>query len=207
MCAIVGSFDKDKFKELIVLNTYRGNHSYSFAEYNVESKKFSSIVKDFGYFDFSNLNCIEEGNYLVGHVQAPTTDSKDKESIHPSVLNKTFLWHNGIIKEDCVKELQINLDSNHKWDTKLLHQWVAEDKDLSNIDGTFSCLYADNNSLFLFRNEISPMFIDNDFNLSSTKFENSTPTIANELLIIDFFNSELITKKKFRTKENPYYFG
>ena len=205
MCAIVGSFNRDKFEELIELNTYRGNHSYSFAEYDIKNRKFNNLVRDFGYFDFSVLDGIEEGNYLIGHVQAPTTDSKDKDSIHPSELNETFLWHNGIIKEDCVRELQTNLGNYNKWDTNLLHQWIINDKDLSEIDGTFSCLYANNNSLFLFRNEISPMFIDKDFNLSSTKFVGSKATEPNELLIVDLNNKKLNTKFTFTTKENPYF--
>ena len=54
MCAIVGSFNRDKFEELIELNTYRGNHSYSFAEYDIKNRKFNNLVRDFGYFDFCN---------------------------------------------------------------------------------------------------------------------------------------------------------
>ena len=82
---------------------------------------------------------------------------------------------------------------------------IINDKDLSEIDGTFSCLYANNNSLFLFRNEISPMFIDKDFNLSSTKFAGSKATEPNELLIVDLSNKKLNTKFTFTTKENPYF--
>ena len=36
MCGIVGSFSKTKLKELIELNSYRGNHSYSLSEYDVK---------------------------------------------------------------------------------------------------------------------------------------------------------------------------
>ena len=207
MCAIVGSFDRDKFEELIELNTYRGNHSFSLAEYDINNAKINLIEQSFGYFDYSLLDNITTGNYIIGHVQAPTTDSKDKESIHPSIIDNTYLWHNGIIKENCIEEIQTVLSSKIKWDTKLLHKYILEDKNLSNIDGTFSCLYSNGSGLYLFRNEISPMFIDNKFNISSTKFEESTSTHANNLFIIDFHNFELITKKEFLTKENPYFFG
>ena len=49
------------------------------------------------------------------------------------------------------------------------------------------------------------MFIDKDFNLSSTKFVGSKATEPNELLIVDLNNKKLNTKFTFTTKENPYF--
>ena len=59
----------------------------------------------------------------------------------------------------------------------------------------------------LFRNEISPLYFDEDLNLSSTEFENSEETEAGVLYLMDLQRSELQPMKRFETKENPYYFG
>ena len=206
MCAIVGSFDKNKLRELISLNLYRGNHSYSLSEYNPIDGGLDVIVRDFGKFNFDLIDELNEGNYFIAHTQAPTTDSKNKDCIHPSHYQESYLWHNGIIKEDYIKIMQEKLSSKNDWDTLLLNEWVRNENDLSDIDGTFSCLGYFNRDLFIFRNEISPMFIDKDFNISSTKFENSNPTSPNKILGINFITMELLPIKTFTTKENPYYF-
>ena len=58
--------------------------------------------------------------------------------------------------------------------------------------------------LQLFRNEISPLFIDKDYNISSTKFDNSSPLKAN--IIWNFIPGECIIEDgTFNTAENPYY--
>ena len=79
MCAIFGSFDKEKFFELAKLNSYRGSHSYSIAYY--DRKNVAIVDKGFGEFPEIDL---DNNYYYIGHVQAPTTDSKDKNSIHPA---------------------------------------------------------------------------------------------------------------------------
>ena len=77
------------------------------------------------------------------------------------------------------------------------------------MDGTFSCArYEDRYSaLTLFRNEISPLYYDEDLNISSTKFDNSKETESGVLYLMDLQKSELEPMKRFETKENPYYFG
>ena len=206
MCAIVGSFDKDKLKELIKLNTYRGNHSYSISEYNPETREITILEKGLGDFNYSKLNELDKGMYYIAHTQAPTTDAKSADSVHPSNYEGKFLWHNGIIKDYFVKVMQEKLDSNEYWDTALLNRWIQESKSLDEVDGTFSCLRYDN-GLTLFRNEISPMFIDKDWNISSTKFEDAKPTLPGEVLVMDFENRILDSRESFKTKENPYFFG
>ena len=65
--------------------------------------------------------------------------------------------------------------------------------------------YFGYNSLQLFRNEISPMFIDEDHNISSTKFEGSKPLEPN--VIWEFHPGKtLIGIGYFKTVENPYFF-
>lgn len=208
MCAIVGSFDKDKLKKLIELNSYRGNHSYSLSEYDIISGNLFTVAKDMGEFDFNLLDVLTPERYYIAHTQAPTTDSKSIDSIHPSYFDKMSLWHNGIIKEDCIKMMQDKLRKpKETWDTALLNEWVYFNHDLSEIDGTFSCLRHSGPSLYLLRNEISPMFIDDEFTISSTKFTGSKPTTPGEVLWMDFNTMELKNCKSFTTKENPYYFG
>jgi len=207
MCAIVGSFDRDKLKELIELNSYRGNHSYSLSEYDITTNNITIVDKDFGEFNYGLIDNLTEGNYYIAHTQAPTTSAKNKECIHPSQFLNSYLWHNGIIKEDCIRMMNKELGTNEDWDTKLLHVWEnSYGKKLDDIDGTFSCLMTHGTQVTLFRNEISPMFIDDELNISSTKFQNSYPTPPGEMLLINFKNKKLTKCFEFKTKENPYYF-
>ena len=214
MCAIVGSFDKEKLKELIKLNTYRGNHSYSLCEYNPQTREITILEKGLGDFNYSKVSELEDGMYYIAHTQAPTTDAKSTQSIHPSQYDFAYLWHNGIIKDYFVKEMQNKLVTNEAWDTELLNRWVYFNHLLDEVDGTFSCLRY-SNGLTLFRNEISPMFIDDNFNISSTKFESSRPTPAGEILYMNLEKSkkfgdtveQLVSIGSFKTKENPYFFG
>lgn len=208
MCAIVGSFDKDKLLELVALNSYRGQHSYSISEYNAIERKLRLLCKEFGEFNLDGVE-LTKGCYYIAHTQAPTTEAKAHDNIHPSIeADECMLWHNGIIKADCIEWLQEEVKMpNEKWDTKLLHEYLRYGKNLSEINGTFSCLWYNLGQLYLFRNEISPMFIDGQMNISSTKFEYSYPTPANKLLVIDFENHLLDEIYSFNTKENPYFFG
>jgi glutamine phosphoribosylpyrophosphate amidotransferase len=151
---------------------------------------------------------IPEG-YYIAHQQAPTTENKDIMSVHPAEVNKELLWHNGIIKEDEVARLQQLLDVKYTWDTKLLLLHLIKYQNVDNIDGSFSCVYHDKKSLFLFRNEISPLFYDRRSNISSTKFKDSMSLPPNQILkFIPNIDSrpdlEFVTK--FTTKENPYFF-
>jgi len=158
------------------------------------------------------------------HIQAPTTDAKSLDTVHPAISRNesTFrkdkhtlekkpyscLWHNGIIKDDCVKELQREQNTEVVWDTALLLNAVDTNlQSLNSIDGSFSCLYYKDGRIYLFRNDISPMFMDNALNISSTKFEGSVATGANKVWLIDTYHRALHKVFEFETVENPYYFG
>lgn len=212
MCSIFGSFNTDKLKELAQLNLYRGQHSYSFSYYDPTTKQITYMQRALGEFPFDDID-IPEGQYAIAHMQAPTTSNKRANTIHPAIIGKHFLWHNGIVKDHCVKEMSRNTvfiengDLDYlSWDTYLiLHQYVYEGN-INRIDGTFSCVhYCDGEGLKLFRNEISPMFIDDDYNISSTKFNNSTSLKPN--IIWKFIPGEgIISIDTFKTVENPYFF-
>lgn len=223
MCAIVGSFSRDKLLELIKLNSYRGSHSYSFSLYDTYLGRLTIVKRALGEFDESIVD-IPYRHYAIAHVQAPTTESKDNSSIHPALadIESTFtvnkdtthyqykhaLWHNGILKAGYCDELR-KRHGEISWDTNLLlcemltDGWYSLDK----VDGTFSCLYYVNGGLHLFRNEISPMFIDSEMNMSSTKFEGSTSTEPNKVLRVELGNKTVAPIHTFKTVENPYYFG
>ena len=61
--------------------------------------------------------------------------------------------------------------------------------------------------IYIFRNEISPLFFDNNLNISSTEFENSEETEAGVMYKMNLHDKELEVIQRFETKENPYYFG
>lgn len=209
MCAIFGSYSIVKLTELAELNSYRGQHSFSFAEYNTVTKELNMRRKCLGAFSLDGLE-ISRGMYYISHIQAPTTGASAIESIHPSVRKDgdDLLWHNGILKEKYVSSVQTKLNTSQQWDTALMHESLDSSwNELSEVDGTFSCLNYKNGLLYLFRNEISPMFYDGQLNISSTKFQGSTSTDANEVLKINFDNNDFESISKFSTKENPYYFG
>ena len=212
MCAIVGSFSSSKLLELVEINSYRGQHSYSFSIMNRSTGILSIIEKGIGPFNKSIVN-IPGNCYGIAHIQAPTTESTDIESVHPCIVLgssgnvKHALWHNGILKHNTIEQLKDNTDIT--WDTKLMLLEVIDNGwDALNImDGTFSCIYYKEKQLFHFRNNISPMFIDDDMNISSTKFKGSSETKPEAILKFDLRYNELIEISKFKTVNNPYFFG
>ena len=218
MCSITASEDLDKLTELIELNSYRGTHSHSISAFSIGGM-FDTIYlpndllyqeMGFGPLDLNEhkkeLSKLTDA-YFVAHQQAPTTESKDQKSIHPAHHNDSMLWHNGIIKEKTITKLQDELETKCTWDTMLLLKYIDIHESPDNVDGTFSCMLYDGVSLSIFRNEISPMFIDNELNISSTKFENSRRLDPNTMYQLHLHTNTLEEYNKFETVENPYYFN
>ena len=214
MCAIFGSKNKDKFLELAELNQYRGNFAHSTTGFQTglfqhypDAERVVHVTTNTGEGEFKDSITMSEEEYkttyYLGHVQAPTTDSVET---HPSNINGDLLWHNGIIKDYQVQEWKQEL-GNRDWDTELLHRHLVLGGDLDNVDGTFSCARYTKDNIFLFRNEISPLFYDDDMNISSTKFDNSLETEAGVMYLMDLVKNNLEPQCRFETKENPYYFG
>lgn len=200
MCAISGSHSKDKLKELYTLNAYRGELSYSLCTfrpvkdrvqlqvlYNGEGKCPHGLLDD---------TPTQSGDFIIAHSQAPTTNAKN---IHPAVYGDAMLWHNGIIKQKNILE--------GTWDTAWLLENIIDYgwSSLSRVDGTFACIMYFAGSLYAFRNEISPLFIDQHFNISSTKFDGSTSLTPNKVWKINFETGYLDVVAYFETMENPYY--
>lgn len=214
MCSIIGSFDKQKLIDLCELNAYRGQHSHSISYASQDGVYYTQ--KNYGPINYDAIDN-GDGDYIIVHMQAPTTDNKNSDCIHPAMGNPycegSLLWHNGIIKEKEVERLRKKYKLKATWDTYILLHHLIVGGSLSDIDGTFSCLWYDDSSAYgryglkLFRNEISPMFIDSKSNISSTKFEGSVPTEPNTMFGFDPWKNALYPHFTFETKENPYYFG
>jgi glutamine phosphoribosylpyrophosphate amidotransferase len=209
MCAIVGSFNKDKLIELIELNSYRGSHSFSFSTYDKYTNVLNIHAKYYGTIPYDIIEIFKD-EYGIVHIQAPTTDATSTDNIHPSRIRKhqSYLWHNGIIKAEYVKKLQERFGNDTEWDTELLHRSIDDNIDnLNDVDGSFSCLWYHGSKLLLFRNDISPMFIDNEMNISSTKFPGSYTTESNQVIHLDLANNTTYNVRSFNTVNNPYFFG
>lgn len=205
MCSIVGSFDVNKIISLCELNQYRGAHSHSIAEYR--DGDITLHNRDLGPLSYDELPMFSRpGSYYIVHQQAPTTLSRDETSIHPARIQDHFLWHNGILKPSTIKKLQEEFKDASEWDTHLLLRHLMKHKTPDNIDGSFACVYFDSRTLYFFRNEIAPLFIDDNFNLSSTKFEGSRPLVSNVMMRFDGTNIHYEDNSKFKTVNNPYYF-
>lgn len=224
MCSILGSFTKEDLVEMARLNEYRGQHSHSISYYSLAEKKLVSVRKDMGPLPVDQID-IPKGCYCICHQQAPTTEAKTVDFVHPAQFDGSFLWHNGILKQKAIEYIKFNLDirsdyqydSDTSWDTKLLLQLIAPSvyadmRELGNVDGTFACVYAQCNKdnvhdLFLFRNELAPLFIDDKYNISSTRFDGSRSLEPG--VVWRFKPGVEITDSgiHFKTAENPYYFG
>lgn len=220
MCSILGSFTKEDLVKLVKLNEYRGQHSHSVSFYSVAEQKLVSVHKGMGPLPIDQIT-IPPGYYCICHMQAPTTEAKSIDSVHPAEWDGHYLWHNGIVKPHSIASMQESLsvyseamfDCYSKWDTKLLVQMIYRNgmKTLSDVDGTFACLYVEPwfglDKLYLFRNEISPLFVDDKYNVSSTKFDGSRSLEPN--VVWQFEPGVAITDSghHFKTAENPYYFG
>ena len=200
MCSIVASFDKKKLLELYRLNSYRGELSYSLTVCKSRYNKIELgvLFRDEGSLPeylIDNLH-LQSDDYIIAHSQAPTTDTNN---IHPAVYGYDLLWHNGIIKQKTISE--------GTWDTK----WLLENitnygwSSLSRVDGTFACIMLKDNQLYAFRNEISPLFVDDNLNFSSTRFEGSVDLPPNKVFKLDLVSKTYDAVAYFTTHENPYF--
>lgn len=199
MCAIIGSFDKVTLAELYKLNSYRGELSYSVCSFKQNGKLDVGVLMqgegkmpDTLIFRYPS----ETGDFYIAHSQAPTTETKN---IHPAANDAALLWHNGIIKQKTISE--------GTWDTAWLLEQILDYgwSVLSRIDGTFACVMYNENSLYVFRNEISPLFIDDNLNISSTRFNGGESLEPNKVFKLDLIKKKKYIEAEFETKENPYY--
>lgn len=160
-----------------------------------DRKIFETLKTLNSYRGSVNESTTEFNDYLIGHSQAPTSKTSH---VHPAVYKNAKLWHNGLV-----------LGMTNQWDTEYILKSIRDVgfETLSQLDGSFACIYQVDNELFIFRNELSPLFVDDKLNISSTKFIYSHDIDPNTVFKVDLFNKRLIKIAEFETKNNPYYFN
>ena len=203
MCGIILSFNKEKFKSLVELNQYRGTHSWSFCVGD-------SVQKGFGPFPNEIVDAAPDG-MMIGHVQAPTTEAKDMDSIHPAEVAGSRLWHNGIIKHAEVQRLKTITGLDSAWDTLQLLKYLllSEAESLSEVDGSFACILKTLGDTYVFRNDISPLYTSEEefgVNISSCKFEESTMLDSGRVFLLSDGRLQ-DTMDRFTTANHPFFFG
>lgn len=209
MCSIIGSFDTKKVVELCELNEYRGQVSHSLSLYDIVSGKIQ-VQRRVGKVDYDEILNIEKDHltYVVVHMQAPTSGEFKVATVHPAHFQDRYLWHNGILKQDYIKKLKSQLDEICEWDTFLMLKALHEDiHAIGKFDGSFACLMYAHEKLYVFRNEISPLYFDKHLNISSTLFEGASSVPPNKLMHMDFNFDELFSVHEYNTVTNPYFFA
>lgn len=198
MCSIIITLDKNKCKELVEINQFRGNFSYSITE--VDSNNIVvNQVKEFGLFNTDNFN--ENSNLKICHVQAPTGGLiKDINRIHPVKIDNAYLWHNGMLTARGIKQLQNKLDTTETFDTKLILEAILKFgfDVLNELEGSFACVLLIRGEIYLFRARHSKIYVElPSFNVSSEKFENSK--CINYDTIYSYSNGQLTAVNYFKT--------
>jgi hypothetical protein len=210
MCAIFGSFSKEKLLELAKINSDRGNFSYSITAIGLKTRSVLECIKGFGEFvpEFNFENA-----YYICHIQAPTSaTTQDLRRVHPSVIQHpdsdiTYLWHNGVLKHDWYTKSS-HYDPELSWDTDVLHREFTElFSNIENVDGQFSCVYQDKSGIFMLRNSEAPMFIDDDMNISSTYYDGARSTLPGHAYEFNFEEKKFDDVWQFKCKSQSYYFG
>tara|TARA_R110002020_G_scaffold9197_2_gene36470 strand:- start:351 stop:1013 length:663 start_codon:yes stop_codon:yes gene_type:complete len=101
MCAIFGSFDKTMFEILYEANKQRGNFASSVI---CLADKDQSVYKQEGSINFDKFNYAGKDNieYLLGHVQAPTSAKRQwsYNTSHPFESMSWLVSHNGVLTND-----------------------------------------------------------------------------------------------------------
>ena len=195
MCSIISSFKKETLEKLVDLNQFRGNFSYSYLEFET-----NELTKQFGQYCKSVIN--NNLNYKISHLQAPTGGLiQDIDRIHPTNINDSKLYHNGIITSRGIKYLQSKLNSTETFDTWLLHKSIDEFgfEILSEIEGLFSCLYIKDGKIFIFRTRHGKLYIDEEMSISSERFENSKCINYDTVYEVDIINKNVNIINKFKT--------
>lgn len=198
MCSIIASYSKNKLEELVDLNQFRGNFSFSYLEF--ENDKLNQPTKKFGPYDKNIIN--DNFNYKISHLQAPTGGLiQDINRIHPTTINNSKLYHNGIITPRGIKFLQNKLNSDETFDTWLLHKAIEVFgfEILSEIEGLFSCLYIKDDKIFIFRTKHGKLYIDEEMSISSERFENSKCINHDTVYELDLINKKVNIINKFKT--------
>lgn len=199
MCGIFASRSVDVFNNLKYINQHRGLDYWSVTTISASR----GIVRaDSGSGLMPMLFAAEEDDvYYIGHIQAQTSKASGLQPVVDGKTHKSYLLHNGIIKAAGLKE--------GEWDTQWLMNRLRESHgyQLDGVNGSFACVYFDNYTTAIFRNQTSPLFWDTFLNLSSVEFVDSEPFPIGE---VHELNLSMMGKKsecvsKFKNKQSNYF--
>lgn len=221
MCSIFCSFDKKRILELYQLNSSRGECSFSITNFDLAEDGSIQKISIHRSREFFDPDLISDQGYHICHIQAPTGErTNDLKNIHPAEWNGHLLWHNGIVKDKDIKRLQQKQNISDGWDTALLLNELEEEEKLENIsqiDGSFACIYLFENKIFLFRNDLAPLYYSrNKMDISSVPWINDdvyceckylTSNIYFQLIFTSNSSGVLKPAGEFTTFDNPYFFG
>lgn len=201
MCSLIGSLDKGRLKALVKLNEYRGNRTSSVSSLDLDTFEIKVTRFDQPLVDEAIENHFKDGFYNIIHMQAPTgpTSGIHPAESHSLARGQGFLWHNGLI-----------LGHQGDWDTQaILDGLMGHDgyESLNSLRGSFACMFAVNGKSFsIFRNAISPLFIADNGDISSTEFEGSEKIDCDVIYDLLPFESciKFMKSVEFETAHNPY---
>lgn len=213
MCGIVGSLSKEKIKELAKLNSQRGNKTYSITVIN-NRNEVVYCNKTVGKFEDgvleSGIDFKVENPYYILHIQSPTkVTGNSLNTIHPATDNKndTHLWHNGMLLERNLNTIKEEYNYESDWDTGLLLEVVNSDyNNLKKVEGSFACLHLKDKTFTMFRNRITPLYIDEELNISSVPFNGSQNIEFNNVFEINLKTKKYSKIMDFDNAHNPYKF-
>jgi hypothetical protein len=176
---------------------------------NPENLEIIQMIQDFGEFNYDVVDVAPDG-YYIGHTQAPTGGLiKDPERIHPALHKDKFLFHNGIIKQKDVERLKEEQQTDESWDSKLMLQEITNKgltPTLNTIDGSFACVYFDGSSIDVFRSAAGILFVGNDLDISSTKFDEAIRIEKDIIYSFDIGNRTITKYDDFTSKSAPYFY-
>lgn len=143
---------------------------------------------------------IECRRVTVGHILQPTNPNQYNQ--HPSIVERSMLWHNGLLKSSWIESIGYSKDD---WDTKVLCTLIELNgfDCLNDIDGSFACVYKRDNNLYVFRNDLSPLYYGNSnqsVNISSTKTKTTPNKVKSGVVfMLNIITNELVEHSTFRT--------
>lgn len=197
MCGLFAAYDSELFSELESLVKDRGSKEKTLCLVDPDqSENYQEIL-------YENL-------YKIGHIQSPTAvDNPQHPARYYTHGYLSFLWHNGLIKEEYCEVLRKKHQTDTCWDTELLLREISLpqsfSKNLSAIDGSFACLFIRGNQLMMFRNQIAPLYYRDDA-VCSVPFRDAEEVPPGKLW--GMRNRRWFIKEgfDFETFQMPYYF-
>ena len=219
MCGISASFDIRILKDLIEVNDIRGNFSFSLTI--IDPINNSIVAQHTSFYDDRKEILKYYKNrpddallYYISHCQAPTSDTglvKNFNRIHPASFRKSYLYHNGIIKDSSINFMQNKVvnDRADTWDTSLLLKSIETHgySVLNSINGSFACLLIEPEQISVFRNLSSIIYYDKDLNISSINFNGEMREFEpNTVFKLNLNTKALVKQYSFNSLDNNYAF-